>query len=198
MKASGWRWQDKAAGGGTMDELHPTRRVVGLHEIRFDGLSDLLLRARGCSVFDVGCNRGHVGWDFAMNGARLVHGCDIDMASIVCARTWFSEHPHIEYKFEVVDLEKGPKAITAAFGEQSYDIVLLIGVQHKLKRVMSKEQLEILIEHLGSMTEFYFGWNGYVEDMPQMDECLKTVGLIRVHTSELALAGRPAAIWKRR
>jgi 2-polyprenyl-3-methyl-5-hydroxy-6-metoxy-1,4-benzoquinol methylase len=191
-----WRWQDKAIDTSLMDEAHPIRRVHGIHEIRFDGLSDLLLRAHGCSVFDVGCNRGHVGWDFAMNGARLVHGCDIDGASIQCARHWFSEHPHVESKFEVVDLTKAD-ALTP-FGSQMYDIVLLIGVQHKLKRVMSELALRTLIRNLGNAALTYFGWNGYLEDLPQMDEALGMAGLRRVHTSELVLPGRPAAIYKRR
>lgn len=193
-----WRWQDKAMARGLMDELHPTRRVHGLHEIRFDGLSDLLLRARGCSVLDVGCNRGHVGWDFACNGAAVVHGCDIDGPSVQCARLWFSEHPHVESLFEVVDLEKGPAAVDAAFGDNQYDIVLLIGVQHKLKRAMSNLKLIELIEHLGGRASVYFGWNGYSEDLQQMDAALARARLTRVHTSELALPGRPAAIWKRR
>ncbi len=194
----GWRWQDKAAEASLMDEKHPVRRVVGIHEIRFDGLSDLLLRAHGTSVFDVGCNRGHVGWDFAMNGARLVHGCDLHAPSIQCARMWFSEHPHVESKFEVVDLAKGPVAVRQAFGNQTYDIVLLIGVQHKLKRTMEHKDLNSLLLHLGLMTETYFGWNGYSDDLHQMDHVLREAGLLRVHTSELALPGRPAAIWKRR
>jgi SAM-dependent methyltransferase len=198
VNPSGWRWQDKAAGGGLMDEAHPVRRVMGIHEIRFDGLSDLLLRAHGCSVLDVGCNRGHVGWDFAMNGAKLVHGCDIDGPSIACARMWFSEHPHVDSKFAVVDLEQGVPAVRTAFQDLVYDIVLLIGVQHKLKRVMAVADLDLLLVHLGKRAHVYFGWNGYAEDLPQMDRCLGAVGLQRVHTSELALPGRPAAIWKRR
>jgi 2-polyprenyl-3-methyl-5-hydroxy-6-metoxy-1,4-benzoquinol methylase len=195
--AAGWSWQEKAASRSLMDETHPVRRVMGIHEIRFDGLSDLLLRAHGCSVFDVGCNRGHVGWDFAMNGASVVHGCDIDGPSIQCARMWFSEHPHVVSKFEVVDLTKGPTAVAAAFGDQDYDIVLLIGVQHKLKRIMAAADLSSLISHLGDRALTYFGWNGYAEDLAQMDEALRGK-LVRVHTSELALPGRPAAIWKRR
>lgn len=194
----GWSWQDEAKIKGLMDETHPVRRVHGIHEIRFDGLSDLLIRAHGCSVFDVGCNRGHVGWDFAVNGARLVHGCDISGPSIHCARMWFSEHPHVDSKFEIVDLTKGAKAIQDAFGNQMYDIVLLIGVQHKLKRVMDPIALGGLVNELGLRAMTYFGWNGYAEDVPNMDKWLGGVGLIRVHTSELALPGRPAAIWKRR
>ena len=191
-----WRWQDKAMTDQLMDETHPMRRVVGIHEIRFDGLSDLLLRAHGCSVFDIGCNRGHVGWDFAINGARLIHGCDIHGPSIQCARLWFSEHPHVESKFEVVNLEKGPSAVTTAFGDQRYDIVLLIGVQHKLKRTMTASKLVELIEHLGTRAKTYFAWNGYREDLAQMDSALSRFE--RIHISELALPGRPSAIWKRK
>lgn len=193
-----WRWQDEAPDASFMDEKHLVRRVMGIHEIRFDGLSDLLLRAHGCSVFDVGCNRGHVAWDFATNGARLVHGCDIHGPSIQCAKMWFSEHPHVESKFAVVDLTKGKDAIHKAFGEQFYDIVLLIGVQHKLKRTMTHNHLSDLISHLGSRAITYFGWNGYSEDLPQMRDALNKVNLQLVHTSELALPGRPACIWKRR
>lgn len=193
-----WRWQDKAKNEGLMDETHPVRRVKSVHEIRFDGLSDLLLRAHGCSVLDVGCNRGHVGWDFACNGAAVVHGCDIHGPSIQCARLWFSEHPHLSSKFEVVDLEQGPAAVTAAFGEVKYDIVLFIGVQHKLKRAMHSVALNDLIQHLGGRAKTYLGWNGYAEDLQQMDKALANVGLKRVHTSEMGMPGRLAAIWKRR
>ena len=193
--ADGMRWQDRAQGGGLFDELHPSRRVVGLHDIRFDGLSDLLLRARGSSVIDVGCNRAHVAYDFAQNGARLVHGCDIDAISIQCAKIWFSELPHCQSQFEVVDLEKGPSVLDV-FGPGGYDIVLFIGVVHKLKRVMDPKLLSQLIQNLAERSLVYFGWNGYVEDLKFMDQNLP--GLTRVHTSELGLPGRPSAIWKRR
>ena len=192
--ASGMRWQDRAVGGGLMDELHPSRRVHGLHDIRFDGLSDLMLRARGCSVIDVGMNRGHVAYDFAMNGARLVHGCDIDAISVQAARIWFSELPHCQSQFEVVNLEKGPSALDV-FGPGGYDIVLFIGVVHKLKRVMEPKLLGELLNCLADRSLTYFGWNGYTEDLQLMDAGLR--GLKRVHTSELSLPGRPAAIWKR-
>jgi SAM-dependent methyltransferase len=188
------RWQDKAQGGGMMDELHPQRRVVGLHDIRFDGLSDLFLRARGCSVIDIGCNRGHVAYDFALNGARLVHGCDIDAASIQAARIWFSELPHCESRFEVVDLEKGPQALDV-FGSGGYDIVLFLGVLHKLKRVMPREALDELIHALEQRALTFFAWTGYAEDLPLMDHAITE--LKRVHISEIGIPGRPAAIWKR-
>lgn len=195
---SGWRWQDDAATASFMDEKHLGRRVFGIHEIRFDGLSDLLLRARGASVFDVGCNRGHVAWDFAANGARMVHGCDVHAPSVQCVRMWFSEHPHVTSKFEVVDLTGGRQVLQKAFGDLQYDIVLLIGVQHKLRRVMSDTALSDLLRSLGQRALTYFGWNGYSEDLPQMEDALQDSGLVLVHWSELALSGRPACIWKRR
>lgn len=197
-RAPGWRWQDEAAGGGLMDEEHPMRRSgVGSHDIRFDGLSDLLLRAPGCSVIDIGCNRGHVAYDFAINGARIVHGCDIYAPGIAALRHWFSEMPYVQSKFEVVDLEK-PDALSNAFGDEGYDIVLFIGTYHKLKRLMKPSALNDLVADMGCRALTYFGWNGYVEDLPAMDAHLKEAGLTRVHTSELALPGRPAAIWRRR
>jgi SAM-dependent methyltransferase len=195
--APGWRWQDAAAGGGLMDEIHPQRRVIGVHDVRFDGLSDLLLRAHGCSVMDIGCNRGHIGYEFAVNGARLVHGCDIYGPGIAAARHWFAELPHVTSQFEVVNLEEGPAALTNAFGPDGYDIMLFIGVVHKLKRVMQPQPLAELIRHLGERALTYFAWNGYAEDLVLMDQELAAVGLRRVHTSELALPGRPAAIWRR-
>jgi len=197
VRAPGWRWQDEAAGGGLMDEVHPQRRVVGIHDIRFDGLGDLLLRAHGCSVLDIGCNRGHIGYEFAVNGARAVHGCDIYGPGIHAARQWFSELPHVQSKFEVVNLEEGPVGLTKAFGAENYDIVLFIGVLHKLKRVMELERLSELVSHLGTRALTYFAWNGYAEDLERMDGDLKSAGLHRIHTSELALHGRPAAIWRR-
>jgi SAM-dependent methyltransferase len=177
-----------------MDELHPSRRVVGLHDIRFDGLSDLFLRARGCSVIDIGCNRGHVAYDFALNGARLVHGCDVDAVSIQAARIWFSELPHCQSQFEVVDLEKGPSALDV-FGPGGYDILLFLGVVHKLKRVMQLDALNELIRSLEQRALAYFAWTGYAEDIGLMDSALRK--LKRIHTSEIGILGRPAAIWKR-
>lgn len=180
-----------------MDEAHPVRRVAGVHDVRFSGLSDLLLFANGSSVIDIGMNRGHVAYDFYLNRARVVHGCDIDGASVQVARHWFSELPHVQSQFEVVDLEKGPKSLDP-FGPEGYDIVLFIGVYHKLKRVMAPDDLSNLVFHIGTRAIKFLGWNGYAEDVPAMDKALEQSKLTRLHTSELELSGRVAAIWKRR
>lgn len=194
--ASGWTWKDKAAGGGLMADDHPQRRVCGFNDCRYDGLSDLLLRAQGASFFDVGCNRGHVAYEFYRNGARLVHGCDIDGQSIAIARGWFSELGEVESKFEVVDLEK-PGAIHAAFGGTVYDVVGFVGVYHKLVRTMASGALHELMRDLGFRATRYFAWNGYPQHLTPMDDHLRSSGLVRVHTSEMAHPGRFAAIWRR-
>ncbi len=194
IKSPGWRWQDEAAGGGLMDEVHPSRRVMGVHDIRFDGISDLLLRARGCSVLDVGCNRGHVCYDFAINGARLVHGCDIYGPGIQAARQWFAELPHVASKFEVVNLEEGPSGLINAFGKEAYDIVLVLGTTHKLNRAMEPAAISELVTFLARRAVTYFVWSGELKDLDQIDAA---VGMRIVHMSELAKLGWPSVIWKR-
>lgn len=193
--APGWRWQDGAPGADFMDEAHITRRVVGFHDYRLDGLSDLLMRAHGASVIDVGCNKGHAAWEFVANGARLVHGCDIHAPSIVAAKHWFAEIPHCETRFEVVDLSK-PDPL-AVFGADGYDIVLFIGVYHKLVRVMESKALEALLLDLGKRALQYLAFMGYPEHLQAIDDAMKRSGLRRIHTSELAYPNRPAAIYKR-
>jgi SAM-dependent methyltransferase len=191
------RWQDDALRAGLMDDTVPVRRVVaGLHDVRFDGLNDLLLRAAGRSVLDVGCNRGHTLYDFALNGAKLVHGCDIFGPGMAAARQWFAEVRECESRFEAVDLTKGPASLSV-FGDQRYDIVLMIGVYHKLKREMTAELLSQLMIALGHRTIGFFGFNGFVEELLQIDLDMEAAGLKRIHTSEIAKIGCPAAIWRR-
>lgn len=190
------RWQDAALKAGLMDDKLPKRRVQGLHDLRFDGLSDLLLRARGRSVLDVGCNRGHTLYDFALNGAVEVHGCDIFGPGMAAARQWFAEVRECDAQFEAVDLSKGPAAL-AVFGDRRYDIVMMLGVLHKLKREMTSELLSSLVKELGNRASMYFAWSGYPEEIAQLDADLGSCGLKRIHTSEMAGPGHPAAIWQR-
>lgn len=190
-------WQKAAMKAGLMDDLQPQRRVHGPHDLRFDGLSDLLLRARGRSVLDVGCNRGHTLYDFGLNGAKLVHGCDIFGPGMAAARQWFTEVRDFESRFEVVDLSEGPKALKV-FGSNRYDFVLMLGVYHKLKRTMSAELLSDLMVDIGQRTIDLFAWNGYADEMARINGDMERAGLRRVHLSELAGGvDRPAAIWQR-
>jgi SAM-dependent methyltransferase len=174
---------------------YPVRRSgVGSHDVREIGLRDLLLYAEGSSVLDVGCNRGHVGYEFYRNGATKVHGCDVYAPGVDCARQWFTELT-IDSKFEVVDLTKGDHELRRFFGSTQYDIVLFVGVLHKLKRVMPVKELTDLVWSLGQRSSKYLGWNGYVEDLSVMD-VLRNAGMKRIHLSEFAAPG-VAAVWKR-
>lgn len=192
------RWQDEALTAGLMDESNPQRRVVHKYDIRFDGLSDLMLRARGRSVLDVGCNRAHTLYDFALNGAALVHGCDIYGPGMAAARQWFSEVADCEHEFAALDLSKGARELNTAFGNRRYDIVLMLGVYHKLRREMTPDLLSGLMRNLGLRTTSYFGWSGYPEELAIIDLDMHQCGLQRIATSEIAGPGRPAAIWQRR
>ncbi len=179
------------------------RRVAGYHDVRLDGMTDLVVRARGASVLDLGCNRGLVGFEMANNGARLVHGCDNYELGILTANELFADLRAVEIQFEVVDLSKGATAMKP-FGDQRYDIVLMLATYHKLKRIMSAELLAELMRHLGQRTLRYFGWRGTStqvaeneQEMANLDRDLGAVGLKRVHTSSISTELGLCAIWAR-
>ena len=175
------------------------RRVQGYHDHRLDGISDLLYRARGSTVFDIGCNRGLVGFAFAYNGANRVMGCDNYGTGIAVARELFADLRSTPHRFEVCDLTGGPPAVRKAFGndaELQHDIVLMLATYHKLKRIMPASQLSELMAWFGSKTVRHFGWRGYEEEIPQIDKDLGRAGLTRIHTSLISDI-QPAAIWAR-
>lgn len=178
------------------------RRVAGYHNFRLDGIGDLLMRARGASVMDIGCNRGQVGYDFAMNGASVVHGCDVYEPGVRAAREWFKDLRMVESQFEVCDLTK-PDAL-APFGAASWDIVLMLATYHKLKRSMKAAALSELVKTFGSRTVKYFAWRATSDkpaendaEMAVLDADLGACGLQRVHTSRLSETLDIAAIWRR-
>jgi 2-polyprenyl-3-methyl-5-hydroxy-6-metoxy-1,4-benzoquinol methylase len=111
------------------------RRVAGHHDLRMDGMLDLVIRARGCSVMDIGCNRGLVGFEMANNGASVVHGCDNYDEGIETARQVFADLRNVEAQFECVDLSIGPQSLKP-FGWRHYDIMLMLATYHKLKRII--------------------------------------------------------------
>lgn len=175
------------------------RRVQGNHDLRLDGISDLLHRARDATVFDIGCNRGLAGYEFAVNGSKRVYGCDIYEDGIVAARHVFCDFRTVRHRFEVVDLTGGEKAMRKAFGADAdlrHDIVLMLATYHKLNRIMNAEALDALMVYFGMHTEKYFAWRGYQEEMKALDGVLKATGLKRCHTSYISDI-QPAAIWAR-
>ena len=180
------------------------RRVSGYHDIRKDGMTDLVIRAKGASVFDIGCNRGLVSFEMANNGATLCHGCDIDPGCIDVARGVFADLRAVENRFAVIDLTEGPNAVANEFGAREYDIVLCLATYHKLKRIMPPEKLSELFLHFGKRTKQFFGWRatgdkpGENEDeMKALDVTLKNAGLKRIHTSYISQTLGVAAIWSR-
>lgn len=179
------------------------RRVVGMHDYRLDGLTDLTLRARGASVLDVGCNRGMVAMEFANNGAALVHGCDNYGKGIETAREIFADVRSVESRFECVDLTHGAASLDV-FGDRKYDIVLLLATYHKIKRAMPDHRLPGLIKNLGERTLRYFAWRGTKEqhaendaEIEALDKMLDEVGLKRIHISYIATDLGVAGIWAR-
>jgi SAM-dependent methyltransferase len=179
------------------------RRVAGVYNYRLDGLTDLLCRARGASVFDIGCNRGLVGYDFALNDAAKVHGCDIYKEGIETARELFADLRSVDARFEVVDLTGGPRSL-AAFATQTYDITLCFATYHKLKRIMPKAELTELMQYFGRWTKGYFAWRATSDkpdendaELDALDRDLGPVGLRRIHTSYISRELGVAAIWAR-
>ena len=179
------------------------RRVAGRNDCRLDGVSDLLSRAKGKSVFDIGCNRGAVGYQFAQNNAAIVHGCDIYEDGINVAREWFADFRDVESRFEVVDLTGGPSSLKL-FGSNGYDFVVMLATYHKLKRIMPPDKLTELMIFFGKWTKKYFAWRGTSdkpaeneEEIRNLDRDLKAAGLKRVHTSYLSTDLGVAAIWAR-
>lgn len=179
------------------------RRVAGLNNIRLDGIADLTMRAKGKTVFDIGCNRGMVGYQFAENYASIVHGCDIYEDGIKVAREVFADLRSVESRFEVVDLTKGPGGLKV-FEMNGYDIVLCLATYHKLKRVMPADKLTELMQFFGNWTKKYFAWRGTSEQLEEneeeirrLDRDLKEVGLQRIHTSYISNDLGVAAIWGR-
>lgn len=179
------------------------RRVIGMHDFRLDGLTDLTLRARGASVLDLGCNRGGAAIEMANNGAVLIHGCDNYAKGIETAREIFADIRAVESRFEVVDLTHGAASLDWC-GEQCYDMTLLLATYHKLKRGMPADRLSGLVKAIGHRTIQYFAWRGTADqhdandkEIETIDRDLESEGLRRIHTSYISTELGVAAIWAR-
>jgi 2-polyprenyl-3-methyl-5-hydroxy-6-metoxy-1,4-benzoquinol methylase len=145
---------------------------------RLDGLTDLLAYAPMAEVLDIGCHRGLVGYEFVKHGAVLVHGIDHNAEAIACARTLFAD-VDAQSEFHVKDLAE-PDALD--WCRSHYDIVLLLGVYHKLKRIMPTDRLDQLIETLAEKCTL-FAWNGAPEEHAEIAGI--ATGMVLVHWSRL-------------
>lgn len=152
---------------------------------------------------DIGCNRGLVAFEFFANGATLVHGCDNYVDGIETAAHLFADLRNCESKFEVVDLSRGFPAL-APFGNQRYDIVVMLATYHKLNRIMAPQTLSALMKDIGNRTKKYFGWRATSDkpgeneiEMRKVGEDMAACGLKRIHTSYISEQLGVAAIWRR-
>lgn len=176
------------------------RTVYGFHGDRLAGLRDLFQYAGGMSVLDIAMNHGLVSLEFARRGVSLVHGCDYHEPGVLAARAVFAEFK-IRSRFEVVDLTGGPEALQGAFGADylpRYDIVLFLGIYHKLKDQISDAEIERLVRDLAARAGVYFvvraASSALLNELAPM---LSKAGLTKVHFSALSLVVGPMEIWQR-
>jgi SAM-dependent methyltransferase len=159
------------------------------------------MRCRDASVLDIGCNRGMISYELALNGATLCHGVDNYADGVRIANEIFADIRAVEGRFEVVDLRGGMKAITAAFGDQfrrNYDIVVYMAVHHKLQRVMGAEPLARLVIDLAHCCQGYFLFRGGQPEFDEIEPVLTMAHLELVQWSHIPHDDAPAAIWRRR
>lgn len=152
----------------------------------------LLDAAAGASVLDVGCNRGLVGYEFARCGASLIHGIDKNPQAIATAKHLFDD-VDCTSKFILWDLANGlPTAVGLA---HEYTFVLMLGVVHKLRRVMSPASLEKLIDDLAARTKACFAWNGFADEFAMIDRIFSGRGF-KIATRHQSPAFN-VAVWER-
>ena len=176
-------------------------RQSGHQTDRLDGIGDILRRARGASLLDIGTNRGLVAYEFAWHGANVVHGCDIYEPGIATAREVFATMP-CQSRFVLADLLEGPGNLVRAFGSDyrsSYDIVLFLAVYQKVRDLMTADARTALLEHLASRTAKYFVFRDWITHYPEVAKQLKLSGLYQIHYSLLGpFAQSAASIWTRK
>lgn len=117
--------------------------VTGTPADRLSGLKPLLRYAKGRSVLDIGCHIGTVSEAFASRGARSIDGVDLFRPGVEQARKRLQDYP-TESHFEVCDLSGGPDALKRALPrlQETYDIVLYLGMHHHLSRQMPADELK--------------------------------------------------------
>ena len=171
--------------------------AVGMYHDRLSGLRDLLCYAGESSILDIGTNRGLIAFEFARRGAAVVHGCDIYRPGVDVAREIFTEM-RTPSRFEVIDLARGPAALQAAFGQDylpQYDIVLFLGMYHKLKEQASDRTIIELVQHLADRTARFIATR--TMKIEELGMILADSGLRKVHFSALSTVVGPVEIWQR-
>ena len=149
------------------------------------------------------------------HGASILHGCDNSADTIRHANELFADYRHAQHKFEVVDLTGGAAAVDKAFPNrqvpggitpEKYDMVLMLAVYHKLRRVMELKDLLTLVGYFAHRCGKFFVWRGSREELGEFEPTVIAEGFRRVHYSEICeielpeyteTVAQPAAIWAR-
>ena len=125
-----------------------------------------------------------------------MHGCDIYEPGVVAAREIFTEIA-AKSRFEIVDLAAGPEALERAFRQDylpHYDIILFLGIYHKLKEQTSDEAIKQLIRHLiARVAQYIVVRTTMIEELGMI---LMQSGLRKVHFSALSSIVGPVEIWR--
>lgn len=110
---------------------------LGLHgkwsvEERLSGLEFLLERADQMSVIDFGAAEGVIAREFLKRGAKKVRGFDIDAGRVNIANRVCSTWDDAEFRTADISDWAAFRAANQDLLEESYDIVLYLGVHHHL------------------------------------------------------------------
>ena len=160
---------------------------------------------------------GHLSWIWGVTGAlwpssstSTVPGCCTGSSRRRTRSRWPAAGLRTctcNRSFEIGDLTQGA-ACFKPFGEGGYDIMLLVGVYHKIKRppskpyadlgakAMSAEALSEFMTFIGRRTLRYLGARVGLEDIPQLESDFGKAGLRLIMTSGISELG-PTAIWRR-
>ncbi len=159
--------------------IHST--ISGEAKDRPAGLRPLLERANGKSILDIGTFNGLIPYEFAKNDPRIIHGIDFFEQGIKAARTIFDDC-NLESEFFIYDLSLGKDRFKADFkGKllESYDIVLLLAIYHKLARQMPEKELDELMNYLISLSDQYIA--ARTPNIGPLDELIRESGFELVY-----------------
>lgn len=160
---------------------------------RLDGFEWLLDYAEGVDVLDLGCNRGLIGYEFAMRGAAFIRGIDSSERAVETACALF-EDVNCLCQFEVMDLTR-PEVLEI---DNLFTVVVLSGVLHKLRRVWRSDDLaERFLRWAGDRVTAggWFVFNGAEEEFPLVASAMSYCGLRQV--SKCQVRDHRTAVWER-
>lgn len=120
------------------------------------GVTAALAEAKGKTVLDLGCAEGLIGREFARAGAIDVEGIESLEVHAAVGRTQCAGLP---VYFSVLDLQDHSARMLAIGGIKQYDIVLSLGVCHKLQypadgiRFSARSSLDLVLIRLCASEE---------------------------------------------